>query len=152
MSRKPHILESKNIAETRNPKRSSRFERGYGVLHSMLMNLMSLLKKNISLHNPIICFAILHTTSLANLVVEVGTRQSPDLIGPRLIRLIKKKKKTMITNVYNPCSHGCHDVISLIFSLSNSLRPHRVTHICVGKLTIIGSDNGFSPGRRQAII
>ena len=28
----------------------------------------------------------------------------------------------------------------------------RVTHICVGKLTIIGSDNGFSPGQRQAII
>ena len=28
----------------------------------------------------------------------------------------------------------------------------RVTHICVGKLTIIGSDNGWSPGRRQAII
>ena len=28
----------------------------------------------------------------------------------------------------------------------------RVTHICVSKLTIIGSDNGLSPGRRQAII
>ena len=28
----------------------------------------------------------------------------------------------------------------------------RVTHIWVGKLTIIGSDNGMSPGRRQAII
>ena len=28
----------------------------------------------------------------------------------------------------------------------------RVTHICVGKLTIIGSDNHLSPGRRQAII
>ena len=28
----------------------------------------------------------------------------------------------------------------------------RVTHICVSKLTITGSDNGFSPGRRQAII
>ena len=27
----------------------------------------------------------------------------------------------------------------------------RVTHICVGKLIIIGSDNGLSPGRRQAI-
>ena len=26
------------------------------------------------------------------------------------------------------------------------------TYICVGKLTIIGSDNGLSPGRRQAII
>ena len=28
----------------------------------------------------------------------------------------------------------------------------RVTHICVGKLTIIVSDNGLSPARRQAII
>ena len=28
----------------------------------------------------------------------------------------------------------------------------RVTHICVGNLTIIGWDNGLSPGRRQTII
>ena len=28
----------------------------------------------------------------------------------------------------------------------------RVMHICVSKLTIIGSDNGLSPGRRQAIV
>ena len=28
----------------------------------------------------------------------------------------------------------------------------RVTHICVGKLNIIGSDNGLTPGRLQAII
>ena len=28
----------------------------------------------------------------------------------------------------------------------------RVTHICVSKLTIIGSDNGLSPDRRQAIV
>ena len=28
----------------------------------------------------------------------------------------------------------------------------RVTHICVSRLTIIGSDNGLSPGRCQAII
>ena len=28
----------------------------------------------------------------------------------------------------------------------------RVTHIYVSKLTIIGSDNGLSPDRRQAII
>ena len=27
-----------------------------------------------------------------------------------------------------------------------------VTHICVGKLIIIGSDNGLSPDRRQAVI
>ena len=37
---------------------------------------------------------------------------------------------------------------------SSKLLTHwgRVTHICVSKLTIIGSDNGLSPGRRQAII
>ena len=28
----------------------------------------------------------------------------------------------------------------------------RVTHICVSKINIIGSDNGLSPGRRRAII
>ena len=28
----------------------------------------------------------------------------------------------------------------------------RVTHICIGKLTIIGSDNGLAPARRQATI
>ena len=28
----------------------------------------------------------------------------------------------------------------------------RVTHTCVGNLTITGSDNGLSPGRRRAII
>ena len=28
----------------------------------------------------------------------------------------------------------------------------RAKHICVGKLTIIDSDNGLAPGRRQAII
>ena len=28
----------------------------------------------------------------------------------------------------------------------------RVTHICVSRITNIGSDNGLSPGRRQAII
>ena len=34
----------------------------------------------------------------------------------------------------------------------SSLNLGRVTHICVSRLTITGSDNGVSPGRRQAII
>ena len=39
-------------------------------------------------------------------------------------------------------------------SLGVNLLTHwgRVMHICVGKLTIIGSDNGLSPERRRAII
>ena len=39
-----------------------------------------------------------------------------------------------------------------IGSLSQLTHWGRVTHICVSKLTSIGSDNGLSPGRRQAII
>ena len=35
---------------------------------------------------------------------------------------------------------------------TSPLLTHWVTHICVGEQTIIGSDNGLSPVRRQAII
>ena len=40
------------------------------------------------------------------------------------------------------------------YKISDFFLTHwgRVTHICVSKLTIIGPDNGLSPGRRQAII
>ena len=37
-------------------------------------------------------------------------------------------------------------------TVSNLTHWGRVTHICVSKLTIIGSDNGLLPGRHQAII
>ena len=36
--------------------------------------------------------------------------------------------------------------------LSSISHWDRVTHICVSKLTIIGSDDGLSPGRSKAII
>ena len=38
------------------------------------------------------------------------------------------------------------------FAIFYSTHWGRVTHICASKLTIIGSDNGLSPDRRQAII
>ena len=42
---------------------------------------------------------------------------------------------------------------SVIFAWLNALTYWgRVTQICVGKLTILGSENGLSSGRRQAII
>ena len=40
----------------------------------------------------------------------------------------------------------------LLYILIFSTHRGRATHICISKLTIIGSDNGLSPGRRQAII
>ena len=45
-------------------------------------------------------------------------------------------------------------VLLLLIQVVRTILSHwdRVTHICVGNLTIIGSDNGLSPGRRQAII
>ena len=38
--------------------------------------------------------------------------------------------------------------------LSSEMLTHRgwVSHICINNLTIIGSDNGLSPGQCQAII
>ena len=35
---------------------------------------------------------------------------------------------------------------------TSSTRWGQVTHLCVRKLTIIGSGNGFSPGQRQAMV
>ena len=54
------------------------------------------------------------------------------------------------TNHYrNQCYHGLdHHMAPLSH---NKVLTHwgRVTHICVGKLSIIGSDNGLSPGRHH---
>ena len=52
----------------------------------------------------------------------------------------------------NTCYSVNHMTSNL--GLGNTLLTHwgRVTHICVGKLNIIGSDNGLLPGRCQAII
>ena len=45
-----------------------------------------------------------------------------------------------------------HSQIEVDLGLHSLTHWARLTHICVGNLTIIGSDNGLSPGRRQAII
>ena len=44
--------------------------------------------------------------------------------------------------------------VDFLCKIGHRLLTHwgRVMHICVSKLTIIASDNGLSPGRRQAII
>ena len=43
-------------------------------------------------------------------------------------------------------------LINRRWTLSKLTHWSRVTYICVSNLTIIGPDNGLSPGRRQAII
>ena len=52
-------------------------------------------------------------------------------------------------------AHRAHyDVIVMLRYVCHSMWNHwgRVTQICVSKQLIIGSDNGLSPGRRQAVI
>ena len=44
------------------------------------------------------------------------------------------------------------DKMLAILSINQLIHWGRVTHICVGKLNIIGSDNGLSPRRHQDII
>ena len=56
--------------------------------------------------------------------------------------------------------YRAHYDVTLMFRYKEGMKHYhnrwshwgRVTHICVVDLTIIGSDNGLSPGRRQAII
>ena len=50
-------------------------------------------------------------------------------------------------------SFQCSEIYPKVISARLGLTHWgRVTHICVSKLIIIGSDNGLSPDRRQAII
>ena len=51
--------------------------------------------------------------------------------------------------IYTDGSHTCGTIWALAF---NQLTHWGVIHICVGNLTIIGSDNGLLPTRRLAII
>ena len=55
----------------------------------------------------------------------------------------------IVGNYVNFSTKYCKRTLS---SLNTLTHWGRLTHICVGNLTIIGSDNGLSPGRRQAII
>ena len=49
-------------------------------------------------------------------------------------------------------SNMCSEITLHLLASSHLTHWGRVTHICARNLTIIGPDNGLSPGRRQAII
>ena len=67
----------------------------------------------------------------------------PPKIGPRFCCTGQKNlHQVRYTVIW--CGESCY--------MSFLTHWGRVTHICVDKLTIIGSDNGLSPERRQAII
>ena len=63
---------------------------------------------------------------------------------------------TYLEHVWLKCLWKLHvwnnNHISHLHEVDDLTRWGRVTHICINKLTTFGSDNGLSPGRRQAII
>ena len=65
-----------------------------------------------------------------------------------------QKEKTLAKEI--SCDNKKHLLNGNELTMKRTTSPlthwGRVTHICVNILTIIGSDNGLSPGRRQAII
>ena len=67
---------------------------------------------------------------------------------------ISPYKLNVLTFFLNKHLHigRCHSNLKLITFKLILTHWGRVTHLCVGKLNSIGSDNGSLPGRRQAII
>ena len=76
-----------------------------------------------------------------------------DLIG---FYLKEDKLKQMLTFLINNYTEANFNLRRHGYFMSNLCLQlthwGRVTHICVNEIIIIGSDNGSSPGRRQAII
>ena len=76
---------------------------------------------------------------------------------------VNHKIKIWIYNIFNKHNvlydyqfkfHTLYSIHIALITLIDKLLTHwgLVTHICIGTNTNIGSDNGLSPGRRQAII
>ena len=98
---------------------------------------------------------------------ELGSSRSTCALGRRFTCLLNSKLyKAVLTalismmvllvkrlNQYSLGLYG-YQTLSSILCVSVNVLAHwgRVTHICVSKIIIMGSDNGLSPGRRQAII
>ena len=87
------------------------------------------------------CQAIIWTNAGILLIRTIGTNFSEIVIEIQTFSL-KKMRLKMSSAKRRP------------FCLGLNVLTHwgRATHICFSKLTIIVSDNGLSPGRRQAII
>ena len=76
--------------------------------------------------------------------LDMGETEPMFMHSHHIVELCHEKKHSL-----KPHQSSCHKWQSIICEFLTHWG--RVTHICVGNLTIIGWDNGLSPGRRQAI-
>ena len=94
--------------------------------------------------NDMIWYIIPQTLSENNCFVVPPNHQMINPSSAETSVFRENEVNTMAVNALAPC----------VTKSSATMLTHwgRVMHICVSKITIIGSDNGLSPGRRQAII
>ena len=67
------------------------------------------------------------------------------MVMPRRLNIVIEIEKHKLCSLYWLILRAVF--ISMVLTLGR-----RMTHICIGKLIITGSDNGLSPGRRGATI
>ena len=61
-------------------------------------------------------------------------------------------EQVLVPHIDDRCNLNKDSMLRSTFNICCLTYWGRVTHICVSKLTVIGSDNDLSPDRRQAII
>ena len=94
----------------------------------------------------------------SNIMSSVASEHRKKCISPQILddRIwdISHTLCTRFALYLNPFFTGKSSWSMLCYFCCSATLTHwgRVRHICVGKLTIIDSDNGLSPDRRQAII
>ena len=97
------------------------------------------------------CQAIIWANAGILLIWALGTNFSDILIE---IHMSSFQKMPLKMSAKCERLHNLDQVFWCHMASSGNKLTHwgQVTHICISKLTIIGSDNGLSPDRRQAII
>ena len=106
-----------------------------------LENAINIYKQNTTWNEILLCNVVIFTTPLTNCsVTDVLLIKTAIRRNFRLQTIYSKPSGQNVSRTLNRTWQQC------------LTHWGRVTHICVSKLTIIGPDNGLSPGWRQAII
>ena len=78
--------------------------------------------------------------------------QSNSIIHPIVLHHNDAPMATGNHPYFSQLVHSSQDRMAAVLQMASLTHWGRVTYICISNLTNIDSDNGLSPGRRQAII
>ena len=131
MIRKPHIFGSKKITEACNPKMVFKICEGISCSSFFVKELDVIAHKNYFPCITILNFGILYPTSLANLVVEVGTRHSHQILLVSRVTFTQEVELTAVPGIMGYQERPCTSRDKLMkWPTSSSTFPvWRVTRI-----------------------